>query len=113
MISIGIDPGGINNKSAVIHRELYRGVTGGAAEPGHVIIDYNDTDSNSNTKGGIEAYLGQRFLVRNALPLIRKQPDNPLSKHFLDGFEIRYKTLGNDAALLGAGSLAFEHIAPH
>ena len=188
MLTLGTGVGG----GIIYNRELYRGTTGGAGELGHVIIDYNGPESNSNAKGGLEAYLGQRFLVRNALPLIRKHPENPLAKKFLndpdsmepvdiseeadkgnelaieifanagrllgyaianyihildirniivsggvakagkwilepareaalerlmppfvDGFEIIYEPLGNDAALLGAGSLAFEHIAHH
>ncbi len=188
MLTLGTGVGG----GIIYHRELYRGANGGAAELGHVIIDYDGPESNSSAKGGIEAFIGQRFLVRNALSLIKKYPDNPLARDFLDdpdslepihlsreadkgnelairilndagrmlgyaivnyihildirnilvsggvakagdwildsarkaakerlmppyhdGFEIRYETLGNDAALLGAGSLAFEHIATH
>lgn len=184
MLTLGTGVGG----GIIYHRELYRGMTGGAAELGHVIIDYNGPDSNSSAKGGIEAYIGQRFLIRNALPLIRQHPGNALAQYldnpdklepkhlsreadkgnelavriladagrmlgyaivnyihildirniivsggvakagdwileparkaalerlmppFREGFEIRYETLGNDAALLGAGSLAFEHL---
>ncbi len=184
MLTLGTGVGG----GIIYHRELYRGVTGGAAELGHVIIDFDGLESNSAAKGGIEAYIGQRFLIRNALPVIRQHPDNPLTRflddpdelepkhlsreadkgnelairiladagrmlgyaivnyiHILDirniivsggvakagdwileparkaalerlmppfreGFEIRYETLGNDAALLGAGSLAFEYL---
>jgi glucokinase len=184
MLTLGTGVGG----GIIYHRELYRGMTGGAAELGHVIIDYDGPESNSSAKGGIEAFIGQRFLIRNALPLIRQHPENPLTKYlenpeelepkhfsseadngnelaariladagrmlgyaivnyihildirniivsggvakagdwileparkaalerlmppFREGFEIRYETLGNDAALLGAGSLAFEHL---
>jgi len=184
MLTLGTGVGG----GIIYHRELYRGMTGGAAELGHVMIDYNGPESNSSAKGGIEAYIGQRFLIRNALPVIRQNPGNPLASyldhpdklepvhlsqeadkgnelairiladagkmlgyaivnyiHVLDirnivisggvakagdwileparkaalerlmppfrsGFEIRYETLGNDAALLGAGSLAFENL---
>lgn len=188
MLTLGTGVGG----GIIYRRELFRGVTGGAAELGHVIIDYNGPESNSTAKGGIEAYIGQRFMVRNALPLIKEHPDNPLAKNFLDkpatlepvhlskeadnnnalairiladagrmlgyaivnyihildirniivsggvakagdwileparkaarerlmppfhdGFNIRYESLGNDAALLGAASLAFENIAHH
>ncbi len=184
MLTLGTGVGG----GIIYHRELYRGMTGGAGELGHVMIDYNGPESNSTARGGIEAYIGQRFLSRNALPVIRLNPENPLADwldkpdelepvhlsrqadngnelavqiladagkmlgyaivnyiHILDirnivisggvakagdwileparkaalerlmppfreGFEIRYETLGNDAALLGAGSLAFEHL---
>lgn len=184
MLTLGTGVGG----GIIYRRELYRGMTGGAAELGHVMIDYDGPESNSSARGGIEAYIGQRFLIRNALPLIRQHPDNPLARflgnpddleprdlsseadngnelavrilaeageklgyaivnyiHILDirniivsggvasagdrileparkaamerlmppfreGFGIRYETLGNDAALLGAGSLAFEYL---
>ncbi len=184
MLTLGTGVGG----GIIYHRELYRGMTGGAAELGHVIIDYNGPESNSTAKGGIEAYIGQRFLIRNALPIIRQHPENSLAAYldnpdeleplhlsreadkgnelavqilagagkmlgyaivnyihvldirnivvsggvakagdwileparkaalerlmppFREGFEIRYETLGNDAALLGAGSLAFEYL---
>lgn len=185
MLTLGTGVGG----GIIYHRELFRGVSGGAAELGHMIINIDGPESNSNTKGGVEAYLGQRFLIRNALPLIQQHPDNPLFKkhkedpdgleplhlseeadkgnplalrilsdagtilgyavasyvHILDirkvmvsggvakagehimeparkaakerlmapfheGFEIRCEKLGNDAALLGAGALAFEHL---
>ncbi len=185
MLTLGTGVGG----GIIYKRELYRGATGGAAEMGHVIIDYNGPESYSSARGDIEAYIGQRFLIRNAIPLIKNHPGNPLAKKFLDkpdelepvhlsneadngnelaiqilsdagrvlgyaivnyihildirniivsggvakagdwileparkaalerlmppfreGFEIRYETLGNDAALLGAGSLAFEFL---
>ncbi|MEX0680762.1 MAG: ROK family protein [Balneolales bacterium] len=188
MLTLGTGVGG----SIIYHREIFRGMTGGAAELGHVIIDYNGPESHSKTRGGIEAYLGRRFLIRNALPLIRKHPDNRLAQKYLEnpdqlepihlseeaergnelairilddagrklgyaivnyihildirnilvsggvakagkwilnpareaaqerlmppyleGFDLRYEKLGNSAALLGAGCLAFEHIAHH
>ncbi|MCC5925813.1 MAG: ROK family protein [Bacteroidetes bacterium] len=184
MITLGTGVGG----GIIYQRKLYRGVTGGAAEFGHVIIDLNGPESLSPTKGGIEAYLGQRFLSKLAWDEIKKRPDNPLYEHFVDDptrlepvhlvkeadkgnklatellrrageklgvamvnyvhvldirkvvvsggvakageyilgparemamqrllkpfrtdFEILYEALGNDAALLGAGSLPLEH----
>lgn len=184
MITLGTGVGG----GIIYQRKLFRGVTGGAAELGHVIIDTNGPDSLSPAKGGIEAYLGQRFLSRLAWEEIRKRTDNPLYDQFADNpsrlepvhlvreadlgnklaaellrrageklgiamvnyihvldirkiivsggvskageyilgparemamqrllqpfradFEIVYESLGNDAALLGAGSLPLEH----
>ncbi|MBP3192815.1 ROK family protein [Natronogracilivirga saccharolytica] len=188
MLTLGTGVGG----GIIINRELYRGATGAAAELGHVIINFDGPSSNSKAKGGVEAYIGQRFLIRNALPLIKKHPDNTLAKEYLDkpealepvhlsreadrgnnlavqilseagrmlgyaivnyihildirniivsggvakagdwileparaaarerllppyleGFQLSYESLGNDAALLGAGSLAFELLANH
>lgn len=182
MVTLGTGVGG----GIIYNRQLFRGSTGAAAELGHVIINYHGPLSNSNTRGGIEAYLGQRFLSRFAADMIRQHPSNPLYRieddysslepvdlyneaengnalavdilkqtgeklgyaivnyiHMMDirtiivsggvanagdyilgpardtamkflmppfriGFEILNETLGNDAAILGAASLAIE-----
>ncbi len=186
MITLGTGVGG----GIIFKNKIYRGTTGSAAELGHVIINYHGPLSNSNTRGGIEAYLGQRFLSRFAADAIRQNTDNPLYKKFhtdfdklepvdlsmaadegnvlaidilkktgeklgyaivnyihvldirkivvsggvakagkwildparntakkylmppfLEDFEIIYESLGNEAALLGAASLAFEELS--
>jgi glucokinase len=185
MITLGTGVGG----GIIFDNKIYRGTTGMAAELGHVIIDYHGPLSNSNTRGGVEAYLGQRFLSRYAADAIRQNTDNPLYEKFnrdfdklepidlfhaakagnelaitilrktgeklgyalvnyihildirkvivsggvakagdyilkpaketasrllmppfVEDFEILYESLGNDAALLGAASLAFEEL---
>jgi len=78
MITLGTGVGG----GIIYQGKLYRGTTGGAAEFGHVIIDYNGPESHSPAKGGIEAYLGQRFLSRHAWEVIKNHPDNSLYKQF-------------------------------
>ncbi|MEX0929087.1 MAG: ROK family protein [Balneolales bacterium] len=83
MLTLGTGLGG----GIIFNRELFRGSTGAAGELGHVIIDYNGLASNSRARGGIEAYLGQRFLSRNAAVAIHKEPDNPLYKRFHQNFE--------------------------
>lgn len=184
MVTLGTGVGG----GIIFQRKLFRGATGGAAELGHVIVDSDGPNSNSPTTGGIEAYLGQRFMSALAWTEIKKRPDNPLYEQFVkdpsalepvhlvneadlgnalatellrksgeklgialvnyihvldirkiivsggvsragdyilrparetamkrllepyrNDFEIIYESLGNDAALLGAGSLPLEH----
>lgn len=83
MITLGTGVGG----GIIINNEVYHGTTGAAAELGHVIIDYHGPLSNSNTRGDIEAYLGQRFLSRYAADTIRQNTDNPLYKKFKSNFE--------------------------
>jgi glucokinase len=73
MVTLGTGVGG----GIIIDKKIYRGTTGMAGELGHVIINYHGPLSNSNTRGGIEAYLGQRFLSRFAADTIRQNPDNP------------------------------------
>lgn len=83
MLTLGTGVGG----GIIFNNQLFRGPTGAAAELGHVIIDYHGPLSNSNTRGGLEAYLGQRFLSRYAADLIRQEPENPLYDQFIDDFE--------------------------
>ncbi len=78
MLTLGTGVGG-----AIIYNDkLFRGDTGGAAELGHVIINYHGPESNSPARGGIEAYIGQRFLSRYAVDILRRHPDNSLYKKF-------------------------------
>lgn len=78
MITLGTGVGG----GIIFNNKLFRGATGGAAEFGHVIIDYNGPEDGSPAKGGIEAYLGQRFLSRHAWNIIKNHPENPLFEQF-------------------------------
>ncbi len=83
MITLGTGVGG----GIIFDGDLYRGTTGAAGELGHVIINYPGPLSNSNTRGGIEAYLGQRFLSRYAADRIRHDSSNPLYKKFANRFD--------------------------
>mgnify|MGYP006275562589 CR=1 FL=1 len=83
MVTLGTGVGG----GIIFDKKIYRGTTGMAAELGHVIIDYHGPLSNSNTRGGIEAYLGQRFLSRYAADKIRQDTDNTLYQKFHRDFE--------------------------
>ncbi len=83
MITLGTGVGG----GIIYKNKIYRGTSGMAGELGHVIINYHGPLSNSNTRGGIEAYLGQRFLSRFAADTIRQHSDNPLYKKFHKNFE--------------------------
>jgi len=83
MVTLGTGVGG----GIIYNNKIYRGTTGMAAELGHVIIDYHGPLSNSNTRGGIEAYLGQRFLSRYAADTIRQNEETPLYKTFHKDFE--------------------------
>jgi len=84
MITLGTGVGG----GIIFQNKIYRGTTGSAGELGHVIINYHGPLSYSNTRGGIEAYLGQRFLSRYASDIIRQHPKNPLYIEFHKDFEL-------------------------
>ena len=62
MVTLGTGVGG-----AIIYRnKIFRGSTGGAAEIGHMTIDYEGPFARSGVAGAIEGYLGQQFLSRHA-----------------------------------------------
>jgi glucokinase len=97
MLTLGTGVGG----GIIFNNKLFRGTTGGAAELGHVMIDYNGPESNSVTRGGIEAYLGQRFLSRHAALVLEKHPGNELYKKFGGNFETLEPVHLSDAARNG------------
>lgn len=96
-ITLGTGVGG----GIIYQNKIFRGATGMAAELGHVIIDYHGPLSNSNTRGGIEAYLGQRFLSRYAADMIRQDTDNPLYARFHKDFDELEPVDLHDAAIEG------------
>jgi glucokinase len=72
MITLGTGVGG-----AIIYRnQIFRGSTGGAAEIGHMTIDYEGAFANSGVAGAIEAYLGQSFLSAHARDRLINYPDS-------------------------------------
>jgi len=122
MLTLGTGVGG----GIIFKRELFRGTTGGAAELGHVIIDYHGPISNSPARGGIEAYIGRRFLSRYAADIIRQSPENPLFEKFSsdwdrldpihlydasnDGNEIAQEILKSAGEKLGYAIVNYIHI---
>ncbi len=82
MLTLGTGVGG----GIIIENKIFRGATGAAAELGHISIDYHGAECNSTVPGAIEAYLGQRFLSRNAANEIEKHPENQLYKDFSGDF---------------------------
>ena len=72
MVTLGTGVGG-----AIIYRnQIFRGTTGGAAEIGHMTIDYEGPFANSGVGGAIEGYLGQSFLSEHAADRLTNHPDS-------------------------------------
>lgn len=62
MVTLGTGVGG-----AIIYgNRIFRGTTGGAGEIGHMTINYEGPVDRYGIGGAIEAYIGQRFLSRQA-----------------------------------------------
>lgn len=72
MVTLGTGVGG-----AIIHdNRIFRGSTGAAGEIGHMSIDYEGPIARSGVAGAIEAYLGQRFLSRQARYMLLNRRDS-------------------------------------
>jgi glucokinase len=74
MVTLGTGVGG-----GIIYRnQIFRGSTGGAAEIGHMTIDYEGPYANTGVAGAIEGYLGQAFLSDHARDRLVNHPDSML-----------------------------------
>ncbi len=72
MVTLGTGVGG-----AIIHENrIFRGSTGAAGEIGHMSIDYEGPIARSGVAGAVEAYLGQRFLSRQARYMLLNRRDS-------------------------------------
>jgi len=80
MVTLGTGVGG----AIIYQNKIFRGSTGGAAEIGHMTIDYEGPFANSGVAGAIEAYLGQAFLSDHARDRLINHPESSLHDR-LDG----------------------------
>ncbi len=70
MVTLGTGVGG-----AIIHdKALFRGVTGGAGELGHLSIDFEGPYARSGVAGAAEAYLGLHYLSHHARYQLLSRP---------------------------------------
>lgn len=80
MVTLGTGVGG----GVIYQDQIFRGSTGGAAEIGHMTIDYEGPYANSGVSGAIEGYLGQEFLSQHARDRLVNYPDSALHE-IVDG----------------------------
>jgi glucokinase len=55
----------------IMNNQIYRGVSGGAGEVGHISIDYDGLMCNCGTKGCVEAYVGQKYLSKRTIEKLK------------------------------------------
>jgi glucokinase len=101
MVTLGTGVGG-----AIIYRnQIFRGTTGGAAEIGHMTIDYEGPYANSGVAGAIEGYLGQSFLSEHAADRLTNHPESAVFDLVDDLSDLTPKVL-YDAAEAGDAAAA-------
>jgi len=59
LVTLGTGVGG----GLILNRKIYQGDFGAAGEIGHISIDYNGRLCNCGSKGCVEAYVGNHYLV--------------------------------------------------
>ncbi|MFA3781711.1 ROK family protein [Melioribacteraceae bacterium 4301-Me] len=80
MITLGTGVGG----GIIINKKIYRGETGGAGEIGHSSIDYNGPLCKCGSKGCIETYIGNSYLVNNVKQQLPDHPHSLIAKMLQD-----------------------------
>ncbi len=96
MVTLGTGVGG----GIIFNRKLFRGEGGGAGEIGHISIDYNGNKCNCGSKGCIEAYLGNNYIIASVKKELKKYPGSVIYKLVDNDFSnLTPKTI-HEAALL-------------
>jgi glucokinase len=95
MLTIGTGVGG----GVIIDGQLYRGSTGAASEPGHMVIDFDGPPCQGNcpNRGCLETFASGTALAREGRAAAEREPSSALGKALAEHGEIVGKTV-TDAA---------------
>lgn len=77
---IGLTLGTGVGSGIILNRRIFHGEHGFAGEFGHLSIDHDGTPCNCGGRGCIEAYIGIRYMMREAVPLLRADRLSPLQQ---------------------------------
>jgi glucokinase len=95
MLTIGTGVGG----GVIIDGELYRGSSGAASEPGHMVIDFDGPPCQGNcpNRGCLETFASGTALAREGREAAEREPDSALGRALAEAGRIEGKTV-TDAA---------------
>jgi glucokinase len=95
MLTIGTGIGG----GVIIGGELYRGSSGAASEPGHMVIDFDGPPCQGNcpNRGCLETFASGTALAREGREAAERHPDSALGRILAEGGSIDGKAV-TDAA---------------
>jgi glucokinase len=98
MLTVGTGIGG----GVIIDGELYRGATGAASEPGHMVIDYDGPPCQGNcpNHGCLETFASGTALARDGRAAAELEPESVLGRALAEGRHIDGKAV-TDAAVDG------------
>ncbi|MBN1447136.1 MAG: ROK family protein [Bacteroidetes bacterium] len=75
---IGLTLGTGVGSGIILANRIYHGERGFAGEFGHITIDYNGPRCNCGNLGCVEAYIGIRYMMRDAIPILQNESSSPL-----------------------------------
>jgi glucokinase len=95
MLTVGTGIGG----GVIIDGDVYRGATGAASEPGHMVIDFDGPPCQGScpNNGCLETFASGTALARDGRAAAERQPDSALGRALAEGKQIDGKTV-TDAA---------------
>jgi glucokinase len=94
MITLGTGVGG----GIILNRKLYRGEIGAAGEIGHMTINYNGPQCKCGSKGCIEAYVGNNYLISNIKSDLISKPNKKILKLVKNDLNLLTPLIINKAA---------------
>jgi len=97
MVTLGTGVGG----GIIYNNKLFRGDFGGAGEIGHVTIDKNGPKCNCGSKGCLEAYLGNNYLINNITKELSTEKDTIIFKLIDNNLENLTPRIIHEASLQG------------
>lgn len=100
MVTLGTGVGG----GLILDGMIYRGADGAAGEFGHMTIDKNGVLCACGRRGCVEAYVGTRGIVREALERRGQFPESPLQRY--DAAELTPKLIYEHAVRGDQASIA-------
>lgn len=95
MITLGTGVGG----GIIINKKIYRGESGGAGEIGHISINEKGKKCKCGSRGCIETYAGNNYLIEQVKKELPRHKDSKLNKLISEGNTLTPKLI-HDAYLL-------------
>lgn len=62
----------------IMNNQIYRGMSGGAGEVGHISINYEGLMCNCGTAGCVEAYVGQKHLSKRTIEKLKTHSNSKI-----------------------------------
>ncbi|MGB5847071.1 MAG: ROK family protein [Ignavibacteriaceae bacterium] len=94
MVTLGTGVGG----GIVINRKLYRGKFGAAGEIGHISIDHKGPKCKCGSRGCIEAYAGNSYLIERVKVKLKKQKNSIVNELIENNYELLSPKIIKEAA---------------